>query len=263
MILFDEGQSGSALDIFKKILTIEPSNKDALLNLFIVFNKLGEKYKIIQYVDQAKSIASKDQELEVLLKDIKNRVYHDENRAESSEIINAEAFFILSSGRCGSKTLNEVLNTADNVKTFHTSKPEMGQGVLDAYRNGTDKKAFLSQYHYPLIQQTSKDGYIFGETAPAITAFADVLAESIPTSKFVILVRNPLTFIRSALFHNFYHGHADDVYRFTPIKGTDEYARWRKRGNQAEKICWLWNEFHHLIERQRNILIKQVNGSSL
>ena len=255
VILFDEGQSGSALDIFKKILTIEPSNKDALLNLFIVFNKLGEKYKIIQYVDQAKSIASKDQELEVLLKDIKNRVYHDENRAESSEIINAEAFFILSSGRCGIKTLNEVINTAENVKSFHATNPEIGQGALDAFWNRIDKKEFLSNYCYPLIRQAAKDGVVFGETTPAITAFSDVLTESIPKAKFIILVRDPLTFARSALLQNFYHGHPDDSYRFTPPKNTDAYIQWKKM-SQVEKICWLWNEFYNLIEKTTENLNK-------
>ena len=248
VILFDEGQSDPAQDIFKNILSIDPVHKDALMNLFAVFDKLGEKNKFIPYVEKAMATVPQDQELEILLKDIKGQVCHEENWAVPSEVLNAEAFFVLSSGRCGSKTLNEVLNTAENVRSFHTPNPDMGQGALDAFWNRIDKKEFLSNYPYPFIQQTSKDGFVFGETTPSITAFSDVLAETIPKAKFVILVRDPLTFTRSALFQNFYHGHADDTYRFTPLKDTDAYIQWKKK-SQAEKICWLWNEFYNLIER--------------
>ncbi|MGO9139661.1 MAG: sulfotransferase [Syntrophales bacterium] len=247
VILFDEGQSDLAQDIFKKILSIDPVYKDALMNLFAVFNKLGERNKFIPYAEKAMATVPQDQELEIFLKDIKNQLYHEENRAVPSEVLNAEAFFVLSSGRCGSKTLNEVLNTAENVRSFHAARPDMGKRALDAFCNRIDKKEFLSNYPYPLIKQTSKDGFVFGETTPAITAFSDVLAETIPKAKFVILVRDPLTFCRSALFQNFYHGHIDDTYRFTPLKDTDAFIQWKKK-SQIEKICWLWNETFNFVE---------------
>lgn len=248
VILFYEGQNDLAQDLFKKILSIDPAHKDALMNLFDLFNKVGEKNKFTPYIEKAIAILPHDQELKIFLNDIRNNICREEIDTVPSEVLNAEAFFVLSSGRCGSKTLNDVLNTADNVRSFHTSKSDMGQGAVDAFRNGLDKKAFLSNYHYPLIQRTAKEGYIFGETTPAITPFADVFAGTIPKAKFVILVRNPLAFTRSALFQNFYHGHTDDPYRFSPSKDTEAYIQWRKK-SQVEKICWLWNEIYDQVER--------------
>ncbi|MEI7635905.1 MAG: sulfotransferase [Syntrophus sp. (in: bacteria)] len=220
------------------------------MNLYDLLNKQGETSQFIPYMEKAMATVphDHDQELEVFLVNIKKQVCQGENLTVPSEVLNAESFFVLSSGRCGSKTLNEVINTAENVRSFHTSQPSMGQRSLDAFWNSIDRKEFLSNYHYPLIQQTSKDGFVFGETTPAITAFSGALAETIPKAKFVILVRDPITFTRSALFQNFYHGHADDRYRFTPIKDTDAYVQWGKK-SQVDKICWLWNEFYDLIER--------------
>ncbi len=248
VILFFEGQNDLAQDIFKKILSIDPVHKDGLMNLYDLLNKQGETSQFIPYMEMAVANVPQDQELGLFLKDIKIQTCQGVNRTVPSEVLNAESFFVLSSGRCGSKTLHEVLNTAENVRSFHTSQPEMGQGSLEAFWNRIDKKEFLSSYHYSLIQQTSKEGFVFGETSPAITAFSDVLAETIPKSKFVILVRDPLTFARSALFQNFYHGHEDDTYRFAPSKDTDTYIQWKKR-SQVDKICWLWNEFYNLIEK--------------
>ncbi|HAJ27407.1 MAG TPA: hypothetical protein DCG53_09230 [Syntrophus sp. (in: bacteria)] len=248
VILFYEGQNDLAQDIFKKILSIDPVHKDGLMNLYDLLNKQGEASQFIPYMEMAMAKVTQDHELGLFLEDIKKQICQGKNRTVPSEVLNAESFFVLSSGRCGSKTLNEVINTAENVRSFHTSRPEVGQGSLEAFWNRIDKKEFLSNYHYPLIQQTSKDGFVFGETSPAITAFSDVLAETIPKAKFVILVRDPLTFTRSALFQNFYHGHGDDTYRFTPSKDTDTYIQWKKK-SQADKICWLWNEFNNLIEK--------------
>jgi tetratricopeptide (TPR) repeat protein len=247
VILFNEGQTDPAQDIFKKILAIDPAYKDALMNLFNVFNKLGEDTRIIPYIEKAKATAPMDRELEIFLKDVKNQICPENNQAVPSDILNAEAFFVLSCGRCGSKTLNEVLNTAENARSFHSPQPGLGQWALDAFWKRIDKKDFIANYRYPLIGQTSNEGFVFGETTPAITAFSDVLAEAIPKAKFVILVRDPMTFTRSALFQKFYHGHPDDIYRFTPPKETDAFNKW-KIMSQVEKICWLWNEFYNLIE---------------
>ena len=109
-----------------------------------------------------------------------------------------------------------------------------------------NKSDVFRQKRFPLISAALKDGFVYGETTPTLTPFADAIARELTDSKFLVLVRHPYHFVRSALRQNFYQGHPEDSTRMQPPKISEFYLTW-KSFSQIEKICWLWAETYNWI----------------
>jgi len=151
------------------------------------------------------------------------------------------AFFVLSAGRCGTLTLAHLLNTATNANVWHHPQPDPIQESLLAYWGAVDKKKAFWKARYSIIHKTWAQGLIHGETDLLMTPFCDMIANEIPDSKFIVLVRNPRDFVRSGMRRNYYYGHPWDFGRLRPKESTDQFEEWN-RLDQFEKICWLWRE---------------------
>ena len=102
-----------------------------------------------------------------------------------------------------------------------------------------------------------------------MTPFCDRLAETLPESKFIVLVRDPRDFVRSGMRRNYYRGHPWDVGRLKPKAGTDGFAEWTalddfdKILGAAEQqlatcivlelcvACWRWRDIRQTISPWR------------
>ena len=157
-----------------------------------------------------------------------------------------QAFFVLSSGRCGTMTLAGLLNTASNAHVWHHPQPDLISEALAAYHGTIDKKKTFWEARYSILHKTWAEGLIHGETDLLMSPFCDMLANEIPDSKFLILVRDPRDFVRSGMRRNYYEGHGWDFGRLRPQKGTEAFERWN-RLDQFDKICWLWRETYERI----------------
>ena len=158
-----------------------------------------------------------------------------------------KAFFVLSGGRCGTMTLAHMLNTATNARVWHHPQPDPIIESLAAYRGEIDKRAAFWKARYPILHKTWSEGLIHGETDLLMTPFCDMIAEEIPDSKFIVLVRDPRDFVRSGMRRNYYCGHPWDFGRLKPKEDGKEIEKWQKL-DQFEKICWLWNETYQKID---------------
>lgn len=164
-----------------------------------------------------------------------------------------KAFFVLSAGRCGTMTLAHLLNTASNARVWHHPQPDPINESLQAYRDNIDKRKIFWKARYPIIHKTWSEGLIHGETDLLMTPFCDIIANEIPDSKFIVLVRDPRDFVRSGMRRNYYYGHPWDFGRFRPKEDTEEFEEWKKL-DQFSKICWLWNETYQKI----NLMVKKI-----
>ena len=164
---------------------------------------------------------------------------------------NQNAFFVLSAGRCGTMTLAHLLNTATNARVWHHPQPDPIIESLIAYRGEIDKRKAFWKARYPIIHKTWSEGFIHGETDLLMTPFCDMIAEEIPDSKFIVLVRDPRYFIRSGMRRNYYCGHPWDFGRLRPKEGAEEFEDWKKL-DKFEKVCWLWNETYQKINHMVN-----------
>ena len=157
-----------------------------------------------------------------------------------------QAFFVLSSGRCGTMTLAGLLNTASNAHVWHHPQPDLIREALAAYHGTIDKKKTFWEARYSILHKTWAEGLIHGETDLLMSPFCDMLVNEIPDSKFLVLVRDPRDFVRSGMRRNYYEGHGWDFGRLRPQEGTEAFERWN-RLDQFDKICWLWRETYERI----------------
>lgn len=151
------------------------------------------------------------------------------------------AFFCLSTGRCGTKTLARLLNTASNARVYHHPRPYLVKETLAAYRGEIDRNRVFWRARGGVIRDAWKDGLIFGETDHNMTAFAAAIDEEIEEAKFIVLVRNPWDFVRSGMRRQYYRGHPWDEGRLRPDRQHPDFATWEGM-TSFEKVCWLWNE---------------------
>jgi neutral ceramidase len=164
-----------------------------------------------------------------------------------------KAFFVLSSGRCGTMTFAHLLNTADNARVWHHPQPFLIEETLQAYQDQIDKREVFWRSRATFIHRAWAQGLIHGETDHNMTPFVDMIAEQIPNSKFVVLVRDPRDFVRSGMRRNYYNGHPWDSGRLRPKKRDSVYEEW-VAFDQFEKICWLWNKtYSEILERIKSI----------
>ena len=158
------------------------------------------------------------------------------------------AFFVLSAGRCGTLALAHLLNTATNAHVWHHPQPDPIQESLLAYWGEIDKRKAFWKARYAIIHKTWAQGLVHGETDLLMTPFCDIIADEIPDSKFIVLVRDPRDFVRSGMRRNYYYGHPWDPGRLRPQNGTEEFEEWNQL-DQFGKICWLWNETYENINQ--------------
>ena len=156
------------------------------------------------------------------------------------------AFFCLSTGRCGTKTLAHLLSTATNARVYHHPRPYLVEETLAAYQGSINQSQIFWRARGGVLRDAWKDGLVFGETDHNMTAFAPGINKELDRAKFIVLVRNPWDFVRSGMRRQYYENHPWDVGRLRPSKGQPNYEGWEAM-TTFQKVCWLWNETYQRI----------------
>jgi hypothetical protein len=156
--------------------------------------------------------------------------------------------FVLSTGRCGTKWLTDLLRHSRQLRVNHSDYPELiRQGVL-AYRGYASNPEMFQE-----IVRACRDGYLaqahslgqlYVETNNRITFLAPAVKRVYPGARFIHLVRHPADFVRSGLRRGWYEGVAHDEGR---IVNLDDPDGWQGLTG-LERIAWLWNETNRFIE---------------
>lgn len=156
------------------------------------------------------------------------------------------AFFALSTGRCGTKTLAHILDTASDARVYHHPRPYLIEETLAAYHGEVDRAETFWRARSGVIRDAWKDGLTFGELDHNMTAFAPAIADEIDDVRFLVLIRNPWDFVRSGMRRGYYQGHGWDAGRLRPEPDHPDYERWDRMA-PFEKVCWLWNDTYRRI----------------
>lgn len=167
---------------------------------------------------------------------------------------NAAPVFVLSTGRCGTQLLSELLARSEQADVFHEPKPELLFLSKKAYEVGnTQKEPFQLAFdaaRYESIRDSYINGKLYVETNNRITFLADSISELYPNAKFIHLYRKPESFVKSGLSRNWYSGkHIHDEGRII----SKDTAYWQSLSDE-EKIAWLWNETNQWIENFKTSL---------
>lgn len=158
--------------------------------------------------------------------------------------------FVLSTGRCGTQLLTRILETSEQLDPTHTPSPELFYGMRQFYKEGMQKfdeyRTGILMARYDLIRESYLLKRTYVETHCKITFAAPHLKSIFKKAKFIHLVRNPYSFIRSAIATGYYQSHKADVGHIFPYKKED-VENW-KSYSLAQKAAWNWNETNQFIE---------------
>jgi hypothetical protein len=144
-----------------------------------------------------------------------------------------------------------MLKMAENANVWHHPQPYMIQETLQAYWDVIDQKPTFWCGRGQIIRQAWDRGLIHGETDHNMTPFCGEIADDIPNSRFVVLVRDPREFVRSGMRRGYYRASGEwEAGRLRPHESDPRAETWSEK-SQFEQVCWLWAETYRHIERLR------------
>lgn len=160
-------------------------------------------------------------------------------------------YFVTGTGRCGTQLLSKILNcsgythcnheysidTQKLKKSFYKNKPEILIKDIDRTLKST-------------IVKYNNLGKIYGECSGHLyPIFPELYRRYENAARFVLLVRNPVDFVRSALARGFFdpnHRHA--LEHLIPPGDTTMGLRW-SQASPLEKCAWYWATVNSMVYR--------------
>ena len=168
------------------------------------------------------------------------------------DVLNHQYVFILSTGRCGTALITKILEYSNQVLVYHNPIPVLEYASSCAAKGEipveTKKFAILASRLDHMFAKAKQEGKIFVETNCRITFFADALAELLPNSKFIHIVRNPVDFVTSGMNRQYYSQGSIQYQRIS-----SDLESW-KEFNQIQKITVEWNIMNGFIEKFKDDL---------
>jgi hypothetical protein len=182
-------------------------------------------------------------------------------------ISNKEVYFVVSTGRTGTKFMESFLNNASQkVCCLHEPYPDLFNISVQKYRAGKsslDIQQLIFSSREQILNKLCKSSHsILVESNPFASFLVDDLRAVFPKAKFVIIYRDIASYLLSALnksplnnnINNFY-GDSDKRVRINPsdFEGDSSLMEWNNY-SQAQKITWYWNKCNHFLHdfAQRN-----------
>jgi hypothetical protein len=162
-------------------------------------------------------------------------------------------FFVLNTGRAGSKTAAKVLSQSPDCECLHEPEPRIIEEAA-RYRYGTiDPDLIVAKLR---LKRATHPSLKYGETNNKLALIVPLLVRAFPDCRFVWLVRDGRHVVTS--------GHQRGW--FGPEEHTDAsgpWGRWRLQGDLVgdvpaaewgrwdpfERCCWLWNYTNRLIQQ--------------
>ena len=156
--------------------------------------------------------------------------------------------FVLSTGRCGTLWLTELLRLSRQVYVNHSDYPELIRHSRLAYEQYEQTPHIFCEIiratRDEFIIEAYKRQQVYVETNNRITFFAHAIKQVYPKAKFIHLVRHPGDFVRSGWNRKWYNGHPHDMGRIVKLRPGDAWQAM----SDIERIAWLWNETNRYIE---------------
>ena len=190
----------------------------------------------------------------------KNKISLHELRKQNFKQLKSP-IFILSTGRCGTNWLANLLEKDKSLKVFHEPKPVMRAQAKLAYQyfrndkiNQNEKKIFEELYltgREEIFLNCARAGkrMVFVDSGSCF--FAYIYMKLFPDAKFVHLYRHPAEFVRSGMRRKWYnYEKTSELNRITPLEETINWVNY----SLIQKISWLWNETNSFIEEFTNKL---------
>ena len=162
-------------------------------------------------------------------------------------------FFILSTGRSGSKFLSTLIDQSSNVTAYHEPFPALQYFSDFAFHHQKDKESLTNMIdaaRMELILDVFIKNQIYIESNQCLSFFAPALAKLFMGSKFVHLIRHPGDFVRSAARKGWHKN--DSLWESGRVRMADKH-QWVSL-DYIEKLSWVWNATNQYLEKFKNSL---------
>jgi len=167
--------------------------------------------------------------------------------------------FVLSTGRCGTKTLAALVDLLPDADAHHEPDPKLVETSYMYYMKSCPDipddfwQGLLANNRDELIRQAFRSDKFYFETNNRLAMLSKLLTERYPKARYIHLVRHPYDFVRSAMRRKYYNNHVWDFARISPDKSDPFYQEWFKTGG-LEKCAWLWAKTNsHILDIFNNI----------
>jgi hypothetical protein len=152
-------------------------------------------------------------------------------------------FFIVSTGRTGTKWLVELLNLCTNALVEHEPVPMETIAHKAAMGSMTVADKYIKQFRlkeiYLRVAKKHPDLKIYGEVNGILRRHLVPILTYIPRVKMIHLVRNGKDVVRSIMSRGTYSGKHPVYHDFRPPIVDRFSERW-ERLSEFEKTCWVW-----------------------
>ncbi|WPD24063.1 MAG: sulfotransferase domain-containing protein [Candidatus Electrothrix scaldis] len=179
--------------------------------------------------------------------------------------------FVLSTGRCGTKTLAALADLLPDADSHHEPDPKLLEASylywMQLCPDAPDVfwQGLLAEGRDELIQQAVRKDKVYFETNNRLALLCRLLIIRYPKAKFIHLVRHPYDFVRSGMRRDYYNDHPWDFVRITP-RPDDPIAEGWDSCSQLKKCAWLWtatnahiDDFFCSIPENRRLFMRSEN----
>jgi hypothetical protein len=156
-------------------------------------------------------------------------------------------FFVLSTGRCGSKSIAGLLDQFAGVSCFHEKQPHLAHETRAYLKGEFSRKQLIRLLKETRRPHDTEERY--GESNQRFSYIIDIVLEAFPDAVFLWLVRNGLDVVASYYSRGAYR--ADEVQLF---HDASPWVRHRLRGHEVSAMsakewerldsfarnCWFW-----------------------
>jgi len=151
-----------------------------------------------------------------------------------------ESYWVLSTGRCATATVDRLLGLSPDVASFHEPMPRLHRYHASALHGDiTDYKFFenlIYDCRIDLMSAMKQMGYKYAECQHRWTPYAPYIKSVFPNTKFIYLRRNMDHFVSSALQWNWYDLEKE---MYAPSECLDD---------KGKLLAWFWCETNEMIQ---------------
>ena len=113
--------------------------------------------------------------------------------------------WVLSTGRCGTKTLDAILSASPGICSFHEPMPRLHSYHPDAIAGvETDLSSLIHDSRIDLMSFVHQMGHMYAECQHRMTFYARSIKRAFPKAKFIWLMRDMDEFVESATKWHWY-----------------------------------------------------------
>lgn len=173
------------------------------------------------------------------------------NKKKSRFLKDSQMFFVLSTGRTGTKWMSKILSSVVNSHIVHEPIPVEAYAHMQAVFNQDKAENYIKTvkcndvYHRLLMSKCD----IYGEINGNLRRHIPFLKKHFPKASLLHLVRDGRHVVRSVLARNTFNGHHPVFGTRCPLPSQELSQAWSGM-SEFEKACWVWKEENEQMRKQ-------------